>query len=237
MEAHSDTITWGTVTISYQYSFSRRRTLAITVHPDLSVTVKAPSGTDPGTISQFVRKRASWIEKTRRNFEQYLPKQPPRRYIGGETHRYLGRQYRLRVERAEEDSVRCLRGYLTVATRTEPGSERVKELLESWYRAHARRVFGEQLAACHKRIAKYGVPLPTLTIKRMARRWGSFSSARRITLNLLLILVPKECIDYVIFHELCHFKVKHHGPRFWRLMEAILPDYEDRRRKLNRYAE
>lgn len=236
-EVHSDAITWGTVEISYLYSFSYRQTLGITVHPDLSVTVKAPSGTSPDRVRQFVRKRASWIEKTRRDFEQYLPKQPPRRYISGETHRYLGRQYRLKVEQTEEDSIRCLRGYLMVTTRAEPASERVKELLESWYRAHARRVFGEQLAVCHKRVAKHGVPLPTLTIRRMARRWGSFSSARRITLNLLLILVPKECIDYVILHELCHFKVKHHGPRFWRLMEAVLPDYDDRRKKLNRYAE
>jgi predicted metal-dependent hydrolase len=71
----------------------------------------------------------------------------------------------------------------------------------------------------------------------MGRRWGSLSSTGRITLNLLLIAAPKECIDYVILHELCHFKVKHHGPRFWKLMERWVPDFEERRRKLNAFAD
>jgi predicted metal-dependent hydrolase len=77
------------------------------------------------------------------------------------------------------------------------------------------------------------MPFPELIIRKMSSRWGSFSAAGRITLNLELIKAPKECIDYVILHELCHFKVKHHGPNFWKLMERLLPDYDERRTKLN----
>ena len=68
-------------------------------------------------------------------------------------------------------------------------------------------------------------------------RWGSCSSKGRITLNLDLIKAPKECIDYVILHELCHLKVPSHGPNFWRLMVKLMPDYEERRRKLNLFAD
>jgi hypothetical protein len=71
----------------------------------------------------------------------------------------------------------------------------------------------------------------------MSSRWGSYSSAGRITLNLALIKVPKECIDYVIVHELCHHKVKHHGPKFWKLLHRLMPDFEERRKKLNLFAE
>jgi predicted metal-dependent hydrolase len=235
-EVQIDSVTWGAVEITYRYHRVRRRTLSISVYPDLSVTVRVPLKTGLETMRRFVLKKAAWISKAWRNFEVYLPKQPPRRYISGETHRYLGRQYRLRVEQGTEDAVKCTRGYLWATTKGEPTPKRAKVLLYAWYRVHARIVFEERLTDCHKKIAKEGIPFPGLSIRQMVSRWGSFSASGRITLNLLLIMVPKECIDYVILHELCHFKVRRHGPRFWKLMERLMPDYEERRRKLNAFA-
>jgi len=234
---HADVVIWGTVEIPYRYSFSQRKTLGISVHPDLSVTVKTPHGTSLETIREYVLRRGGWIRRAWRDFELYLPKQPERRYVSGETHRYLGRQYRLKLEQGEAESVKCLRGYLWVITREEPTPERAKLLLDGWYRDHAKAVFHERLLACHQRAAREGIILPLLQIRKMASRWGSFSAAGRITLNLALIKAPKECIDYVIIHELCHFKVKHHGTRFWKLMAGMMPDYEQRRAKLNQFAE
>jgi predicted metal-dependent hydrolase len=233
----TDTVTWGTIEIPYRYLFSRRKTLAISVHPDLSVTVKAPDGTGIETIREYVRRRGGWISKAWRGFEPYLPKQPPRRYVSGETHRYLGRQYRLKAIQGETEAVKCLRGYFWVTSKDEPAPERVKTLLESWYRVHAEVVFEERLRACHKRAAREGILLPSMMIRRMTGRWGSFSSAGRITLNIALIQAPKECIDYVIMHELCHFKAKHHGPFFWKLLYRLIPDFEERRAKLNLFAD
>ena len=232
-----DSITWGTVEIPYHYSHSRRKTVGITVHPDLSVTVRAPHGTSLETIRDFVHRRGSWISKAWRDFEQFLPKQPERRYIAGETHRYLGRQYRLKIETSETESVKCLRGYLWVKTKGEITPERTKELLENWYRQHAKVVFQERLAICLQRVHREGIPSPGLLIRKMTSRWGSYSSAGRITLNLALIKVPKVCIDYVVVHELCHHKVKHHGPKFWKLLHRLMPDFEERRKKLNLFAD
>jgi predicted metal-dependent hydrolase len=237
MEHHADTIKWGTVDIPYQYCFAQRKTLAISVHPDLTVTVKAPHGTPSNIIRDFVRRRGGWISRAWRNFEQYLPKQPKRRYMSGETHRYLGRQYRLKLRQGKATSVKCLRGYLWVTTKGSPTSERAKALLEGWYRDHAKVVFQERLLACYQRASRERIPLPALQIKRMTSRWGSLTLSGRLTLNLELIKAPTECIDYVIFHELCHFKVKHHSAKFWKLMQRLMPDVEQRRKKLNLYAD
>jgi len=237
MKQHTDNIKWGTLDISYRYCFLRRKTLTLSVHPDLSVLVKAPSGTNIDVIRNFVHRRGGWISKAWREFEQYLPKQPRRRYISGETHRYLGRQYRLKAQQGDADSVKCLRGYLWVTTKSKPIPKRVKTLLQGWYRDHAKIVFRERLSICHQKLSREKIPLPALQIKRMACRWGSFSLAGRITLNLELIKVPKEYIDYVIFHELCHFKIKNHSPKFWKFMKQLMPDFEERRRKLNLYAD
>lgn len=237
MDEGTDIVQWGTLEIPYSYGFSRRRTLAISVHPDLSVVVRAPIGVPQLVIRRFVHKRGAWINKALREFGQYLPKLPARRYIGGETHRYLGRQYRLKVSRGKNKSVKCLRGHLWVTTKADPTSKTVKTLLEDWYRQHAMVVFHERLAICHKRLSRENIPLPKIRILMMARRWGSYSSTGRINLNLALIRVPKECIDYVIAHELCHAKVKHHGPIFWRMLGRVMPDFEERRRKLNAYTD
>jgi predicted metal-dependent hydrolase len=188
-------------------------------------------------IRARVVKRGAWIRKAWREFELYLPKQPARRYINGETHRYLGRQYRLRAERGEEDSVKCLRGYLIVTTKTETTPELVRARLEGWYREHARRIFRERLTECCKRASLEGIEDPPLFIRRMATRWGSCSGKGRVYLNLELIKASKECIDYVITHELCHLKVSSHGPKFWRLLVKLMPDYEKRKKKLNSFAD
>lgn len=232
-----DSITWGTTEISYRYLFSSCKTLSISVHPDLSVTVKAPNGTGIEKIREFVHRRAGWIRKTWRDFEQYLPKQPQRRYVSGETHRYLGRQYRLKIESGDADSVKCMRGFFRVIVKGKISPERTKTLLEDWYRCYAKEVFHERLMVCHKKLHREDIPLPNLKVRKMVSRWGSCSSKGAITLNLSLVKTPKDCIDYVIIHELCHCRIKHHGPKFWKLLYKLMPDFEERRKKLKHYAD
>lgn len=232
-----DIVRWGRVEIPYTYRLSKRKTLAINVHPDLAVEVVAPLETPLEVIRTRVAKRGAWIQKAWREFELYLPKQPPRRYINGESHRYLGRQYRLHAEQGDKNSVKCLRGYLRVTSDHEPTPDSIKAQLEGWYREHAHRVFRERLAECSKIASLEGIQQPPLTIRKMASRWGSCSNKGRINLNLELIKATRECIDYVIMHELCHLKEQHHGPRFWHLLEKLMPDYRERRKRLNLYAD
>lgn len=231
-----DSVRWGNTTIPYQYSYAKRKTLAISVHPDLTVTVKAPEGTEPEAIREKVRQRGPWVNNAWREFILYLPRQPRRQYVSGETHRYLGRQYRLKVVEGESVMVKCLRGYLCVTT-DDPSPAKVQKLLDNWYREHARVVFHERLSECCRLAACEGIQMPVLRIQKMASRWGSCSDSGRILLNLELIKASKECIDYVITHELCHLKEKHHGPRFWRLLEKLMPDYSQRRKRLNLFAD
>ena len=232
-----DMVRWGRVEIPYTYQLSKRKTLAINVHPNLAVEVLAPLETPVEVIRTRVAKRGAWIQKAWREFELYLPKQPPRRYINGESHRYLGRQYRLHAEQGDENSVKCLRGYLRVISRHEPTPELIKSQLSDWYREHAHRVFRERLTECCKIASLEGIQQPPFTIRTMASRWGSCSNKGRINLNLALIKATKDCIDYVIMHELCHHKVKHHGPPFWKLLHRLMPDFEERRKKLKLYSD
>jgi predicted metal-dependent hydrolase len=227
-----DLLTWENLEIPYRYYCSRRRrTLGISVYPDLSVLVRAPFATSREEIRRFVLERAGWIVRTQRRLEQHVSE--PLLYRSGETHHYIGKQYRLELKQGQKDCITCLRGCLVVTIRHEPTEEKAKKLLDVWYRARADILFHERLAACQQRATQEGIPLPALRIRKMRTRWGSFSSKGKITLNLLLIMAPIECLDYVILHELCHHKVRRHGPRFWGLLKRLMPDYEERQRELN----
>ena len=180
-----DSVRWGHTAIPFSYRYARRKTLAISVHPDLMVTVVAPEGTPPEVIREKVRKRGNWIRQAWHEYQLYLPHQPTRSYVNGETHRYLGRQYRLKSQQGETESVKCLRGYLWVTTREEPTPDRVRVLLEGWYREHARTVFRERLDLCCRLARREGIATPALRIQKLIKRWGSCSDSGRILLNLI----------------------------------------------------
>ncbi|MFK5948471.1 MAG: SprT family zinc-dependent metalloprotease [Methylococcales bacterium] len=229
----TDEVQWGRTKIIYQYAFKERKTLAIHVHPDLSVTVDAPLGTGLEKIRQKIVKRAGWIRRSKREFELYLPKQPERRYINGESHRYLGRQYRLKALKGNEDSVKCSRGYFNVTCKQKPTPTKVKELLEEWYSKKATEVIQKRYVICSAKARSLNIQSAPMTLRKLKTRWGSCTKTGKIILNKELIKSPTDCIDYVIMHELCHLIEYNHGPKFWRLLTKIMPDYVKVKNRLN----
>src|SRR5690606_12132370 len=129
--------------IEFQLCYSARKSLAIDVNPDLSVVVTAPQDTDDAAIEQKMHKRAAWIVQQQRFFENYLPPIPARRYVSGESHRYLGRQYRLRVQKGEDDAIKMARGQINIFLADPTKKELVRKLVVGWFRQRADVVFRE----------------------------------------------------------------------------------------------
>lgn len=229
-------IVFGTETIGYEIQFlPTRRTLGIEVHPDLTVVVRAPADCDPDIILARVGKRASWISKQLTNFQRYSPRTPARQYVSGETHLYLGRQYRLKVVTGElvaekQASVKMNRGHLVLTLPNRAGPDEVKTLLHRWYLDHARQVFMEALEEWLPRFKVH--LLPRLIVRAMQSRWGSLSPAGTMTLNANLVRAPRACIEYVVAHELCHIKHRDHDASFFRLLGQVMPDWEKRKQRL-----
>ncbi len=227
-------VKFGASTIEYELIYAPRKTLSIYVHPDSSVLVKAPLGTETPRIEAFVLKKAAWVLKHQRQFQDYPVANPlPRRYVSGEAYRYLGRQYRLKVVEGAIERVQLSRGFLTVSVADTGDKKRIAELLDGWFHAQAKRIFEERLAACFPRVESLGVEYPKITIREMKARWGSCSAKRSISLNIKLIHVPKDLIDYVILHELCHLKELNHSAKFYALLDKVLPDWRERKRRLD----
>lgn len=223
---------YGRRSIRYRLSFAERDTLQIQVRPNSQVHALAPLGSAPETVDDKVRSRAGWILRQQRELGTYHPLPQPRRYIDGETHRYLGRQYRLRLVEGEA-RVQAQWPFLVVSTPTPDQPASIKEVLNSWYRERAREVFPERLTECMRTHRTLVRSAPRLQVRQMTRRWGSRSAAGTITLNVDLVKTPITCIDYVIIHELCHIREPGHRSAFYALLSRQLPDWERRRERLN----
>jgi predicted metal-dependent hydrolase len=225
-------IFYGGRNINFDILFVARKTLEIAVHPDSSVVVKTPLGTGYEEVEKIVVKRARWIKRQLDYFEQFNPRTPQRQYIGGETHLYLGRQYRLKVVAGNTDNVKLIRGYFQVALKESGTSDKVNKLLGVWYAEKAVTRFMESFGRCWPYFERNSLPQPRLQVRHMQKRWGSLSRNGTLTLNTDLVRAPKECIDYVITHELCHLKHHDHSPAFYQLLEKVMPDWEKRKHKL-----
>jgi predicted metal-dependent hydrolase len=228
-------VAFGNEKIEFRLRRSKRNTLGIAVEPDMSVLVTAPRSADVDKVKARVRKRAVWIRRQRRFFEQFQPQMPPRRWVSGETHRYLGRQYRLKIVDGLDETVKLKGRFLCVVTRRKGDASHVRGLLESWLNAHARTAFECSLALC---VAEFNgqVKAPRLVLRRMRKRWGSCTKQGDIYLNPELIQAPATCIDYVVTHELCHLVYPHHGREFYALLRTKLPDWEARKSQLESLA-
>jgi predicted metal-dependent hydrolase len=231
MSASSGRLTYGRVSIDYEVRWSAsRKTLAIEVHPDGRVLVRAPAGCRADLIAERVRRRAAWISRQLADFERYRPRTPARHYVSGESHRYLGRQYRLKVLTSETTAVKVTSGHLLVSLPESSDPQRVKAVLHRWYRHRASVLFAEALAASLHRFES--IEPPRLSVRNMQSRWGSLSHAGTLTLNVDLVRAARSCIEYVVTHELCHLKHRHHGAAFYRLLERVMPDWAKRKERL-----
>ncbi len=236
MSAARHSVPYGKQMIDFNLRHAARKTMAIHVHPDMRVEVIAPKDAELENIYQKVRKRAKWVRTQQIFFEQFHPRTPPRQYISGENHRYLGRQLRLKVKQGLVCEVKISAGHIIVSSHY-PGNVKLTEtLVTEWLKEKAHRKFRERLEIC---LQKFPAPEKFrpqgVIIRQLQNRWGSMTGAKRLVLNTRLIHAPVSCIDYVIIHELCHIQHPDHSAKFWKLLATILPDWQKRKNQLEKY--
>lgn len=225
---------WGSRSFSYDLIRENRRDLVITVFPDCRVEVRAPASRPLERVTTRVHARRSWIARQLKTFEDCAP-MPPHRFAQAESCWYLGRQYRLRIERTGR-GVAIRSGRLVVRVSRGAGTAAVRSAVLAWYGQRARAVFLRRMAQLQSATAMLTKLDVQLRVRRMKRRWGSCTAQGTITINPELLQAPASCIDYVLVHEMLHLIEPHHSPRFYRLLSRAMPDWEQRRSRLAKAA-
>jgi len=222
--------------IPYRLVREERKRYRIVVAPDLRVTASAPLQATDAEIEAMLKGKMRWIAHKLDLVESFIPLPSPLRYMSGETIRYLGRQYRLKVESGERAPAKLKGKFLYVCVPDKKNSGAIKATVEGWYQNRAEKTFKRYMVKCVEVASRHGIQEASFILRKMQTRWGSCSRKGRITLNTHLIQAPVHCIEYVIMHELCHLKHHNLSPAFYRLLTRCMPDWEQRKEVLDRIA-
>ena len=205
---------------------SKRKSIALVVQPDGKLIVRAPKRATKRQINALVKKHADWIEKKQAQFLAEAESFSPRKFLKGDEFFFLGKSYLLQITGAKKTILRLWGEHFQLAKSVQEDAE---WYFEQWYKREARKVFIERVEFYAKR---YDFEYAKLKLSSARTRWGSCSSNGNINLTWRLVMMPREIIDYVVVHELSHLKEHNHSKAFWAQVEAILPDYKERRKWL-----
>lgn len=209
------------------------KNIHLTVHPpDGKVKMTAPDKMDLDTIRVFAISKLDWI-KTQQESIQGQERETPREYINRESHYFMGKRYLLKVKEVKAaPKVEVDHKYIHLQIRPCTSTEKRQEIIESWYRNELKKTVPSIIAKWEKKI---GVESNAFGIKKMRTKWGSCNTqAKRIWLNLELARKPKECLEYIIVHELVHLLERSHNARFVGFMDQFMPKWQFHRDELNR---
>ena len=228
---------------------AKPRKVVIKVHRDQRVVATAPNDATDEMIYDAMMKRSRWIWQSLQDFAKQQDHVLPKRYVSGETQFYLGRRYVLKVitniETANviHSTVKLSRGKLNIelsqsdsTLSIEERTAIVKSLIDEWYKDKAKLIFVERLEVVLPKAA-WVTDTPAFRLLVMKKQWGSCSTKGNLILNPHLVKAPKECIDYVILHELCHIAEHNHSEHFWRLLTQVMPNWKEVKARLDGMAE
>lgn len=234
MEKYS--IFYGNKIIEFEVQRKKVKNINLNVKPDMTVVVSANDSVPEDYILSFVKAKAQWIIRNVGYFREVQSEHAADKlYLSGESFKYMGKQYRLKVEESEiTEGVKYYKGYIYLYINDKSNYKRKEKLVNDWYRAKAHEKFNESLNRMHMVVEKYGITRPEIQIRTMKARWGSCIEDRlSILLNGDLIKAPKLCIDYVVLHELIHFKFRNHDSDFYDFMTSLMPDWKMRKEILD----
>ena len=172
-----EAIQFGSRKINFRLEYSDRKSLGITVTPEMEVLVKAPADTSIEKVKEKILKKAPWIIKQQSFFLSFQPRTPKRKYISGETHLYMGRQYLLQIQIGKEELVKLKGRFISV---TAGEKSKAKDLIVAWYLQHAQSKFYSIALPLIDKFKKYNVEPGSIVLRDMPTRWGSCTPKGKI---------------------------------------------------------
>ncbi|MBP0456465.1 M48 family metallopeptidase [Streptomyces montanisoli] len=217
----------------------RRKRFALTVEPDAEVVLHVPAGRPFMDAERFVREHRTWLASKIALRVETMPLSPAKRLVEGEVFRYLGRTYRLAIDRNAPagSAVRLVAGRLVITTEQAQNPAVGRAALIDWY-CRAGQAWAR--GRLQPWAARLWVAEPAVGVSDLGGRWGTYNRGRKgdsasglMSLGWPLFQLPMHLVDYVIAHELAHVRINGHGADYWRILRSALPECDERRGELN----
>lgn len=223
--------------IPYLLTRKSVKNVNLRIKPEGEVLVSANNSVPTDFIDAFIEKKQRYIFSVLSRYEEKkkLFQAVPKRYVSGESYDLLGKSLRLKVEANKEENVYTDGVYIFLKVKDKADFRHKEIMMSKWLKQYQMTVFEELLQEKYLLFEKYGVTYPTLKIRNMTSRWGSCQPKKGIiTLNSKLIEAPRNCIEYVILHELVHFIHPNHSRQFWDFVAMMMPDWKERKEELEK---
>jgi predicted metal-dependent hydrolase len=225
---------YGTTTIEYNLIRNPNiNKVSIAVEWQNGVTVTAPDSLPVEEINNTLHKKGSWILNKWYEVNEIVNPPAPKEYVSGEKFAYLGRQYKLKVRKnntVKKSSISFYRGHFIANV---PANLSAKEQRDELYNEFKKWYIDHGQAKVQERLNMYSTIMnlsaSKVSLKEQKMRWGTCTKEGAIYMNWRIMMAPMSVVDYILVHELAHIKYPDHSNDFWRLVQSILPDYEQRK--------
>lgn len=218
--------------IEVELSFKDIKNVHLRVHPPLGrVTLSAPENMDKEHLRVYVSTKLGWIRREKKKITSQK-REPEYLYITNESHYFFGKRYLLKITESDKQSEVVLH-YNKIEIIVPDGSDKnyIKNKLYKWYRKQLRQFLFEKIEFYKD---KMNVSPEGFGIRKVKTKWGSCNdSAKTLWFNIELAKKPKDCIEYIVVHELVHLKERRHNKDFILLMNKYYPNWQLRKKELN----
>jgi len=201
---------------------SNRKTLSIYVERNGGISVLAPEHMQEKEIKDVLKKKEYLVQKHFAQWDILNGSRIEREFVNGQSYLYLGRNYRLRwvANKEQNDPLLLKNGYFCLC-RSE--KSRAAQRFTEFYKAKGLEIIEKQTALY---AAKLGIKYKHVRVIDLKNRWASCSDKKRLNFHWKCVMAPLSVLNYIIVHELVHFKYKKHNRKFWNEVDKVIPDYK-----------
>ena len=225
---------YGDSEINVIVEFRKRKHFSLIVYPDLRVVARVPLKSKPARVETIIQKKLRWITKKIDYFNELEPILPPREFVSGETHYYLGRPYMLRIQSGVKVKIEVIDNFIEMKLPVPGDNKKAEKIMLDWYKQRAKELLIQRIEKYLPGFLDLGAAKPEVKFRKMKSRWGSCSRKNIITLNTELIKAHYYSSDYVVVHELCHLIHLSHNKNFYNLLHNQMPDWKKRKKLLEK---
>lgn len=218
--------------LEVELSFKDIKNVHLRVHPPFGrVTLSAPKDMNIEHLRVFVSTKLGWIRKEKKKFLSQQ-REPEYLYITNESHYFFGKRYLLKITPTDKKSEVILHhNKIEILISDINNKDLIKKKMYQWYRQQLKEFLSERIEYFKD---KMNVSPESFGIRKVKTKWGSCNDvSKTIWFNIELVKKPKECIDYIVVHELVHLKERSHNKNFILLMNKYYPNWQLRKRQLN----
>ncbi len=212
------------------------KNINLKVNIDKKVTMSIPMKMPLEKAKEFIMKKANWIKKQQEFYDTFAEPKENLSFENGDTVYLLGKQYKMKLVGDNKNNIAINNKYIEIHVKDKyiENKKYIKKVYEKWLKEYALNTFEKLILKYQDILKKYDIKILRIEIRQMKSRWGScIPSNNKVIFNLNLIKTPMCCIEYVVLHELSHFRHQNHSKNFYNFITIFMPDWKERKKILD----